>query len=204
VITVPDMCLPLLREHRTHYTADNVAEGYAKELERTYEGIKEFLPAIATPRVLDIGCGMCGIDVLLNRHYNGAANFHLLDKQGKAEKINAGFHESADTFAHYHDFEAALELLRANGMEDSGDGKYIKTLDITTDKFPTRKFAIVISLLSWGFHYPISTYEPKLINGGVIIADVRKNTNGIAALQQYGETHVVHEAKKYLRVVVQC
>src|SRR5690606_42148389 len=60
-VIVPNMCLPLLREQRTHYTQGREAEQYSAELERTFDQIKS---AVKTPprRVLDIGCGMAGIE----------------------------------------------------------------------------------------------------------------------------------------------
>lgn len=75
---VPDACLPLLREQRTHYT--DPARQYGEELTQTFAQIKPFLPRTAK-RILDIGSGMAGIDVLLGRHYPDAT-IHLLDKSG--------------------------------------------------------------------------------------------------------------------------
>lgn len=195
MINIPDVCMPLLKEHRTHYKGD-FAEAYSAELQATYEGIKDYLPADGN--ILDIGCGMAGIDILLDRHYGGEAKITLLDKQGKADTINAGFHQSADTFAHYHDFGLALEMLEANGVTG------VKTIDINAEKFPRKQFNVVISLLSWGFHYPIDTYQLNVKKGGIIVADVRRGTDGIKKLSEYGAITVVHNALKYQRVVVQC
>lgn len=195
MINVPESCLPLLREHRTHYTG-NFVEAYSAELQATYEGFKDYLPTDGN--ILDIGCGMAGIDIFLHRHYDGDCKITLLDKQGKAENINAGFHQSADTFSHYHDFALALEMLELNGVTG------VKTIDIGAEKFPRKQFNVVISLLSWGFHYPIDTYQLNVKKGGVIICDVRRDTDGIKQLAKYGALTVIHNAKKYQRVVVQC
>ncbi len=198
-IEIPQLCMPLLREHRTHYQGDFGAS-YSAELLQTYNGFASYLPQIDAPKVLDIGCGMAGIDVLLDRHYQCSAKFSLLDKQGASEKINAGFNNRAEDFAHYHDFGAALSLLKENGVSVDG----IRCIDIASQKFPRGTFDIVISLLSWGFHYPIATYLPKVQKGGVIIADIRRDTDGEKQLAKYGSLRVVHDAKKYRRVVVQC
>lgn len=195
MIIVSDSCLPLLKEHRTHYIGDFVT-AYNAELEATYEGIKNYLPDEGV--ILDIGAGMAGIDVLLSRHYSGRAKITLLDKQGTSEKINAGFHKSADTFSHYHDFGLAVEMLGINGVEN------VRTVDIAKEKFPLSTFSVVISLLSWGFHYPIDTYAPQVKKGGVIIADVRRGTDGIGRLSEYGAVTVVYNSDKYQRVAVQC
>lgn len=189
---VPKQCLPLLKEQRTSYT--DPARQYGEELARTFDGLLPHLPPGAT-RILDIGCGMAGIDVHLAKHYPDA-EIHLLDKQGVSDRIVAGFNPTAEAFCHYHDFDAALALLEANGVKNPvvcHDGR-----------LPACEFDVVISLLSWGFHYPIATYRPWLARGGVIVADVRKGTDGEAALAERGRVAVVHESKKFRRVVVRC
>ena len=64
----------------------------------------------------------------------------------------------------------------------------------------------MISLISWGFHYPVETYLDKaydvLVEGGSMIIDVRKGTNGIAMIKNlFGEVDVILDAEKFQRVV---
>lgn len=190
---VPAACLPLLKEQRTCYV--NHEAEYAAELERTFAGMVPFLPEKAEA-ILDIGCGMAGIDVFLGRRFPDA-EIHLLDKQGISEKINAGFNAKADDFSHYHDFQAAEMLLAANRVPNR-----IVCHDMHRDPFPDREFDVVVSLLSWGFHYPIGTYAPRC--SGTIIVDARKGTDGEYQLGRMGRMTVIHDAKKYRRVAVQC
>lgn len=68
--------------------------------------------------------------------------------------------------------------------------------------FPDWEVNVVVSLLSWGFHYPINTYAPKC--RGVMVVDVRKGTTGESDLTRHGKVTCVHEAEKFRRVVVQC
>ena len=192
-LIVPPECLPLLREQRTHHA--DVAAEYGRELAATFAGIAAHLPGTAR-RVLDIGSGMAGIDVFLSRRYPGA-EIHLLDKQGVSSRINAGYNDSAEKFAHYNDFMLAQELLRQNGVQNT-----IVCHDMRRDPFPDMDFDIVVSLLSWGFHYPIETYAPRCT--GTLVADVRRGTDGLQALGTMGSVSVVHEAEKYQRVVVRC
>lgn len=192
-LTVPDACLALLREQRTHCT--DLARQYGEELAQTFDTFRDYLPA-DPDSVLDIGSGMAGIDVLLGKRYPGAT-LHLLDKQGVSSRINAGFNVRAEDFAHYNDFGAATKLLAANGI-----GNAVICHDMNRHPFPDAEFDVVVSLLSWGFHYPISTYAPRC--QGVMVVDVRKGTDGEYALSEYGRATVVHEAKKYRRVVVEC
>lgn len=190
---VPSVCLPLLKEQRTHYK-NPVAE-YAQELQRTYLGMVPHLPEHADS-ILDIGCGMAGIDVFLSRRFHDA-EIHLLDKDGVSESINAGFNAKAEDFAHYHDFGGAKILLAANRVPNR-----IVCHDMLREPFPEQEFDVVVSLLSWGFHYPIETYAPRC--RGVMIVDVRRETDGEEKLGRMGDLTVIHESKKYRRVVVKC
>lgn len=190
---IPDRCLPLLREQRTHYT--DISTQYGEELQRTYDTFKSYLPANVN-HILDIGSGMAGIDVFVGRRYP-KATIHLLDKQGVSPTINAGFNRTADQFAHYNDFDGAIELLRENGLYNP-----ILTYDMNRVAYPQQPYDVVISLLSWGFHYPIHTYDVDCI--GTMIVDCRKDTDSEAQLSDYGKVTVVHEGRKFRRVVVQC
>lgn len=192
-IYVPDRCLPLLSEQRTHYR--EIRAEYGREIEATFATFRDYLPETAD-NILDIGSGMAGIDVMLGRHYP-EATLHLLDKSGVSPRINAGFNERAEDFAHYNDFDAARELLAANGIANP-----VVCHDMHRDPFPDQMFDVVVSLLSWGFHYPIGTYAPRC--SGVMVVDVRKGTDGEDALREYGRVTIVHEARKYRRVVVEC
>ena len=191
---VPDQCLPLLREQRTHYL--DLAQDYGTELRKTYESIKPYLPDRAQ-RILDIGCGMAGIDVLLSEHYGHEVEIVLVDKQGVSPTILSGFAQSGDWFSHYHDFGAAIELLEVNGVPL----KNVRCVNLIEEPFPEEDCDIAISLLSWGFHFPISDYFPAVRKGGVIIVDVRKGTDGISLLSERGKVTVAHKSGKYDRAV---
>lgn len=190
-LVVPEQCIALLREQRTHY--NDIREEYGREIAATFDTFRDYLPESAD-HILDIGSGMAGIDVFLGKRYP-SATIHLLDKSGVSPKINAGFNGRAADFAHYNDFDAAVDLLRANGVEND-----IICHDMHRHPFPDQVFDVVVSLLSWGFHYPISTYAPKC--RGAMVVDVRKGTDGEERLAEYGSLTVAHEGKKYRRVVV--
>lgn len=198
---VPDSCLPLLYEQRTHLTA---LRHYGEELRETYHSFADALPIpVGRPaRILDIGCGMAGIDVFLYQHYRyykHRPEIVLADKQGVANVIVCGFQPSKDHFSHYHDFSLARQLLAVNGVPES----QLTTWDLHDQGLPDTPSDVVISLLSWGFHYPIADYQPVVAPGGVIIAECRIGTDGEAQLAQYGACTVVHVADKYRRIVCQ-
>lgn len=194
---VPDRCVPLLREQRTSYR--DIPNEYADEMRRTYDSFAHVLPERAE-RILDIGCGMAGIDVHLSDHYGHNVEIVLADKEGVSPTILGGFAKSGDWFSHYHDFAAALELLGVNGVPLAN----VRTVDLLQESMPDEPVDVAISLLSWGFHYPIADYRPNVRPGGVIIADVRRHTDGLAELAKRGRVEIVHQETKYQRAVCQC
>ena len=162
-----------------------ISEMYFSDLETIYNNIKEILPKNAI-NVLDIGSGMAGIDLFIANHYNYTANIYLLDKEGESDKIVAGYHHNQDNFSHYNCFEFANNFLVRNGVPISK----IHNIDISTRPFPSKiKFNLIISLLSWGFHYPIDTYIDAVYEGlsedGILIMDIRKDTRGEYILEKY-------------------
>ena len=70
-----------------------------------------------------------------------------------------------------------------------------------------QQFDLIISLISWGFHYPVATYLKsafdKLKTNGMIIIDVRKDSNGIEELkEEFKEVNIIKEFSKHFRVMV--
>jgi hypothetical protein len=189
--------VPLLKEQRT--THKNVQAEYGATIRRTYESFAHLLPETAN-RIMDIGCGMAGIDVYLSAHYNHEPLLYLVDKHGVADRINSGYSLSADKFAHYHDFDAALDLLSQNGVPLDN----VRCFDLMQERFPSIGCDVVISLLSMGFHYPVDDHPWQVREGGVFIADIRKETDNIERLERMGDVQIVHESLKYHRVVLQC
>lgn len=162
--------LPVIEARRT----ETLASSYQRDLEEEYRSFSATLPANAK-NVLDIGCGIAGIDLFLYRHYHGAIDLHLLDKDGTSE-IYYDFEQQG---AFYNSLSLARTFLTMNGLPESRVHAY----EATRDGFPKHpKFDLVISLISWGFHYPISTYGERvresLAPEGRLILDVRRGTGG--------------------------
>ncbi len=149
-----------------------VEEDFIEMMQCEYESIRAELPAAPT-RILDIGCGVAAIDALLFRHYSGRSDleFILLDRSELAGPPRYGFSTRREF---YNSLSVARTLLRTNGVSLAR----VHTLE-APDANPCRLPAadLIVSLASWGFHYPVSTYlEPTwnaLSVGGVLILDVR-------------------------------
>jgi hypothetical protein len=147
-IVIPAECVDAAQRHRP-------GANYAASVTADFAMIEPHLPEKVVS-IIDIGCGVAGIDVHLKRKYPDA-HLTLLDGDGGAS--NVGFSEKG---AFGGDKKAAELLLEANGI------KVDRWLPIGT-KEPLEA-DLIVSLLSWGFHYPLSAYKVK----GLCIADIRR------------------------------
>lgn len=151
---IPASAFPQLARHRTNEQTQNEA-AFVQSLVQDYDELLPHFPP-KVDRILDIGCGLAGIDVLLKRLYPDA-QLYLLD--GDGDETRRGWNETLGAFSSR---AAAEELLAANGV------KADRWYDVNTKEH--LEADLVISLASWGFHYPIRTYTVS----GFCIADLRK------------------------------
>ncbi len=180
---------------------ERVKRLYAQDMEQEYQSIRSVLPQVSSA-VLDVGCGVAGIDVYIYRHYvRQSIDFYLLDRS-QIDKRVYYLHTARGSF--YNSLDVAHDLLTENGIPPD----QIHLLE-ATDTYAINVYTdidLVVSLLSWGFHYPVQTYVDRVRNilsdDGVVILDVRKGTDGIQALQQrFSDLIVIRETVKYQRVV---
>ena len=149
--------------------------------------------------LLDVGCGLAGIDLLLHRHY-GNPSVSLLDREGVSDTVYYGFKDEA---AHYASLDHARRFLEANGVPADS----VHTFDADRDGYPADgAFDLIISIVSWGFHYPLDTYladvERTLAPGGTLIVDVRENTGAEEALGRLGPVTLVESSRVRRRLCV--
>lgn len=179
---------------RTQY-CEQVARLYTDELLKTYENIGAYLPS-AAHRILDVGAGLAGIDAFLYQHY-ASPDIVLLDRNGIEDKSKIGYHKSAESFGAYNSFAAAEKLLIDAGVSPNR----ITLHNIEFRPFPAGPFDLILSLLSWGFHYPLATYAAAAMAAlspqGKIIVDVRKGEDD----KSLGKGRVIHTAEKFERKV---
>ena len=175
---------------------------YAEDMQREYATFQGWLPAHCQ-RVLDVGCGVAGINVLIQRHYGAQPlDLHLLDKSEVARRVFYLFKERG---AFYNSLAVARDLLVANGIPSHG----IHTLEATAHSTIAidAPVDLVLSLISWGFHYPVQTYVERvhalLSDAGVLILDLRRGTDGEAVLRRYfARVELITTTPKYERVAV--
>ncbi len=130
--------------------------------------------------ILDVGCGFAVADIFLAK-YLGLSEIHLLDGDGTARR-QKGFNEASEPWGNVH---IAGDIVRANAPAAV---VYAHCPPLNLSKCVD----MVVSLRSWGHHYPISTYL-KDVQGwlrpkGWLIIDIRKpeKTKGVEQLQAVG------------------
>ena len=168
MIKLKPLSIELLCLHRTQYITI-VEKAYNKELNATLNKIAKFLPE-EIKSIADIGGGIGGMGVLLNEKYGCHVNILEKDKYERSKRI-IGYNKAED-FGGYASKKVVEEV-----WEESGLAKKDLTYIDIDQSFVYPKVDLTISLLSWGFHFPLDTYWKKAsINSKYIIADCRKGT----------------------------
>ena len=117
---------------------------------------------------LDIGCGLGYINIPIFKKLS-TGNIYLLDKSKIETHKRITQFGSTKNFGFYNNLEFTKEFLMLNGIPDE------KINLITPDSINNidKKLDLIISLLSWGFHYPFDTYSDSVYNllndSGIII-----------------------------------
>lgn len=154
---IPESARPWLLKQRT-------TPGKESEIEDAAMRLWDMLPDsdLEPLSILDIGCGIGLSTFYLNRHLTPSI---LCGIDGTG---NASVQGGPATNGAWNDLAVTRELLDANGLEG------VDLFEIGGD-IPW-KFDMLASFASWGWHYPIDTYDyRKLLNpGGLITIDVRR------------------------------
>lgn len=178
-----------------------VRRAFNRDMANEYAEIRPHLPRRAVA-ILDIGCGVGGIDVLLHRHY-GTPRLHLVDRTQTSERVYYGFEERG---AFYNSLAATRRLLVDNRVPER-DLRFHDVGEECRLSIP-EPVDLVISLISWGFHYPVPVYADQVVAllrpGGRLILDVRKETDGKAQLEaRFSRVTTISESRKKERVVAE-
>jgi hypothetical protein len=163
-------------------------------IEQDYLELRSFLGDVTIQHMVDIGCGHAVIDVFFYRDYG--ATISLVD----IERTSEQHHDFRSTGAGYTSLLAARRLLVANGVPDEA----VSTTNPRRGSMPDAPADLIISLLSAGFHYPISEYLPFARNclrpGGTLIFDARSGAGQLDVLAGFQELRTIRDHPKYRRV----
>lgn len=184
------------------FTHKKVEQLLSDEMWSEYQSMKAYLP-IHAKSILDIGSGVAAIDVLLYQHYSeDKPSIYLLDKTEMPSKVYYSFKPKG---CYYNSLPLSKKLLVDNGIPS--EKVFTEEVSEGGINFNT-KFDLVVSLISWGFHYPVSTYldqvYDQLNDGGALIMDVRKveGNNGLDEIKnKFGDYEIIYESVKNTRIV---
>lgn len=181
--------------------SSKIRNEFNKNMWLEYDIIRPYLPRIVKS-ILDIGCGTAGIDVLISKHYQNAINIFLIDKTCVDKRIYYDFNTNG---SFYNSLRISKKVLECNGVLSSRI--YLQEATEKNNILFNQQFDIIISLISWGFHYPINTYltevYEKLNKNGVLILDIRKGTCGENEIEQkFGKYTVLLNTPKFIRILV--
>lgn len=175
---------------------------YRAGLQNDYQGMKPFLPILPQTELgltlVDIGSGLGGIDILLQRHYEGRINPVLVD--GAKDKPVMKFHRNT-----FNSMQVASRFHERNG------NPVVQGIDANMRELPalsTPAF-LVISLGAWCFHLPPDLYLDWVLRavrkGSVLILDVRKDkpewSRQLAAAFEVSKKPPILDSKKFQRTV---
>lgn len=181
------------------FFAESIKKMYLDDMEQEYNTIKDYLP-INCNNILDIGCGIAGIDLFLKNHYKNSVEFSLLDKNEVNETVYYDLNKKA---AFYNSLDLAKDFLSKNGIDETKISLLFANDKNEINTF--KEFDLVISLISWGFHYPVEIYLNRvyeLLNtNGILIIDIRKGNDGLELIKnKFSSTEIILDANKYFRV----
>jgi hypothetical protein len=187
-------------EARVRYV--NIIDRFQRSIHRDFRSIESALPPAAT-NILDIGCGLAAIDVFLYRHYiiPSQPDLYLADFDETSKRIDYSYGRSP---TRYNSLQIAREMLLDNDVPSQAI-HFINPEDIVRAQDLPR-FNLVISTLAWGFHFPVDAYAQAVFNlmadGGSLILDIRKGTDGIGQLEKlFRVTQIIEESETRQRVL---
>lgn len=197
-LVIPDECVTFIRWQRTRFiqhrvpNPEDVKRGYVSWVTEDFVGMEPFLPK-RVDRILEIGCGMAAIEVFLKRKYP-EAELWLLDGTGEntvkfdgtdSDVGKGGWNE---TLQPYNSRERTEQLLAANGV------KVDRWIDIGTKEH--LKADLILSMASWGYHYPFNTYSVE----GFVICDLRRRReDALINRVRAGGGKIIFNGPKYER-----
>ncbi len=177
-----------------------VSEAFYADLAAEFAELAPHLPNDAAT-IVDIGGGLGGIDIfLLDRYRASNSHLYLLDRDAISDEVKYFFEAEPSA---YNRFAATRRFLNDNGISDAR----FTLVDMDRDPFPAALRAdLVISLLAWGYHFPVQTYLDAVLDilpsGGCLVVDLRKGTDGIATLMKaFSDVVLIRETFRQVRVV---
>lgn len=206
-VVVDDRAFAYLRQQKgslDHLTSDRSKwiAAYRASLDQDFRLMRPHLPPPAPDghaiKILDVGSGLGGIDLMLSRHYSPQAQVILMD--GAADLPIMWLHRET-----FNDMAVAEQFHRANRAAPIG------WIDANERPLPVigYPFDLVLSLGSWCFHYAPEVYldwvRSSVSSEATLILDVRKAKPQWSAqlMKAFALKAIIHISDKIDRMVLQ-
>lgn len=176
MINVNQAYIDLLLMQRPYIQGDTPAQifdNYLKDVEQDYNDIKTYL--VGWQHLVDLGAGMGGIDFLIKQRLPDM-DIIMLD----GEQVIPGDHYGyTPNLQFYSNNSVAQQFFQDNNLD-------VNILPASDDI--KINCDILISLNSWGFHYPIHRYTRLVAQNRpkTIILDIRIGHQNLHDLEQLG------------------
>jgi SAM-dependent methyltransferase len=112
--------------------------------------------------ILDIGCGLGIYDLALQDFYKTNIKYYLLDKTTTPSEEKNVYYGHREKGAFYNNMDYTKDFLVTNGISENNiECIMVNDNNDVTNNYLREKLSnidLVISIISWGFHYPIKTY----------------------------------------------
>jgi SAM-dependent methyltransferase len=171
-------------------------EAFEAKTERDFKTIKDWCPG-RVDSILDIGCGLGSVNILIAR-YIYPLYINIIDGDGTEDK-RTSFHENTKAWM---DRKVTRDFIQRNVSP------VCDVRDYPPDPSLTIESDLIISLKSWGHHYPVSMYlglvQRSLRSGGRVIMDIRIGRgDGLRAMHEGGFKYLdtTYETPKCKRMV---
>jgi hypothetical protein len=165
-------------------------------MKEEWASIGDFVPD-NTKYIADIGSGLGGVHEFTTTHVTGLQKIFLIDKP-ESRQIYYGYRSIASS---YNQLELSCAYLDWVGVESD----MLSAIDVTKDPLPEGPFDVVLAMLSWGYHFPVSTYldfvTERISATGVLLMDVRRETDGLEKLARKFTIRPIYEDERRVRVI---
>ena len=173
-----------------------------EEFLKEFNSIKNYLPK-SSKNILDIGCGLGVINIFLNDYYSKKSYFTLIDKNYVDKKVIYGFNKNSES---YNKLEITKDFLILNGFKT----EQLQLINADKNFEINKKYELIISLFSMGYHYPIENYfymiKKTSTKSTKVIFDLSLEYNELNKVKKYFNKVVIikndNEVKQnYLRLL---